>query len=202
MKLYYSQNSPYARRARMALRVTGLIEHTDEIDVHPRDENLDTLLAAGPGGKVPVLTTDAGVSLCESLVISHYLDSLSPGVLYPTENTLLSEVLGIESTASVLMDSLFTRSRENRRVPNEQSPDVINLEKERAARLYLALEKTAPILKPANSMDMATITTVAALDYANWRHADDEWINACPALASWFKAISENEVCEQTRPVY
>ena len=65
MKLYYTGNSPYARRARLAARESGL--SVEEVDIHPRDENLDKLLAAGPGGKVPVpmvlmASTGAGYS--------------------------------------------------------------------------------------------------------------------------------------------
>jgi len=60
MKLYYTGNSPYARRPRMAIRQLGLTDKVEERDITPRDENLDELLAAGPGGKVPVLVTGAG----------------------------------------------------------------------------------------------------------------------------------------------
>ena len=52
-----------------------------------------TLVDQGPAAKLPVLVTDAGVGLCESMVIAHYLNNLIGGSLYPSE--INKDVVGI-----------------------------------------------------------------------------------------------------------
>ena len=83
MKLFYSGNSPYARRPRIAIREAELMDRVEEVDVGPIADNTETLLAHGPGAKVPGLLTDDGAYLCESLVIARHLDGASGGKLYP-----------------------------------------------------------------------------------------------------------------------
>mgnify|MGYP002640854592 CR=1 FL=1 len=97
MQLVYSHNSPYSRRARVAVRVCGLLEQVEEIVIAAGPagsaampwvtnySDVTQLVAYGPAGKVPVLVTDSGIGLCESFVIARYLDSLSGGKLYPSE---------------------------------------------------------------------------------------------------------------------
>ena len=94
------------------------------------------LIAHGAAAKVPVLVTDDGVGLCESLVIAHYADRLSGGKLYPSDPAQVAKTLEVEGIASALMDSLFVRSRENRREAGEKSPGVIELEADRSRRCY------------------------------------------------------------------
>ena len=202
MKLLFTRNSPYARRIRMAIRHAHLLSNVEEIDVHPRDENIDQLLGAGPGGKVPVLVTDEGETLCESLVIANYLDRLAPGLLYPRNLARVTKVFQIESAASVLMDSLFTRSREQRREADEQSPGVITLEHERALRCYQTLDAWVPDLPESENLEMHGITTVAALGYADWRHPGDDWRECAPSLAHWYQIASQYPFAIETKPLY
>lgn len=199
MKLLYTGNSPYARRARVALRLGGLLERTEEMDIAPREENLQLLLSHGPAGKVPVLVTDAGVSLCESLLIGRYLDDLSGGRLLPAASAAREQALQVDSVASALMDSLFVRSREQRRPASEQSQDVITLEAERAARLYDGL---AGLVAGLDGPHLGTITTVCSLGYADWRQPADAWRDGREALASWYARVSAEPAFSDTAPVY
>ena len=77
MKLLFTRNSPYARRARIAVREAGLLNEVEELDISPREENLDTLLAHSPAAKVPVLVTSSGYSIYESILIGRYFDEQS-----------------------------------------------------------------------------------------------------------------------------
>lgn len=135
MKLLYSLNSPYARRVRIAIREAGLMDAVEEINIREREEPLETLLAHGVAGKVPVLVTSAGASLCESILITRYLDEMSDGKLLPSEASARERALEFDAAASALQDSHFVRSREKRRVAHETSESVIDLEAERARRL-------------------------------------------------------------------
>ena len=56
MKVFFTGNSPYARRAVLAARMSGLA--VDEIDVAPLDAADNPLRGKGPGVKVPGFETD------------------------------------------------------------------------------------------------------------------------------------------------
>ena len=65
MKLYYTANSPYARRARLAARASGL--GVEEVDVAPLDSPSNPLRGKGPGVKVPGLETDGPTAIVREL---------------------------------------------------------------------------------------------------------------------------------------
>lgn len=143
-----------------------------------------TLVDHGPAAKVPVLVTDSGIGLCESFVIARYLDGLSGGKLYPTEHNALERELRVEGLAAVLMDSLFTRARENRREASLRSREVVELEAARTARFLGALDR---LVADISAHRIGGVATACALGYADWRHPDDGWRNTCGALAQWYE---------------
>ncbi|MFT6582670.1 MAG: glutathione S-transferase, partial [Alphaproteobacteria bacterium] len=85
MKLFYSGNSPYARRLRLVISVFGMADTVSVEDVAPLNTADHVLFKYGPGGRVPALLTDEGDFLCESLIIARYLDEVLDGKLYPTD---------------------------------------------------------------------------------------------------------------------
>ena len=199
MKLFHTGNSPYARRARLAAREAGLA--VEEIDLQPRDKNIERLLAQGPGGKVPVLMTDSGASLCESLIITRYLNDVSGGKLMPADADAALVETELESLGSVLMDSLFVRSRErNARAPEVQSEAVVELERERARRTYDALE--ARVAAGSTDVTCGSIAVVSALGYADWRQPGDEWRNGRPALTAYYDRYMARPHFADTAPVF
>ncbi|MCG8547663.1 MAG: glutathione S-transferase N-terminal domain-containing protein [Alphaproteobacteria bacterium] len=200
MKLFYTGNSPYARRPRIAVREAGLMDKVEEIDIAPREEHGHLLMEQGPGGKVPGLLTDDGAYLCESIIITHYLDELAGGKLLPKAGAERAAALQIEGLASLLMDSLFVRARENRRDPSEQSPGVIEIEANRAARTYDALNESVPSFDGA--IHLGTIAGVSALGYADWRHPGDNWRNGRSALADWFERMMQRPAMAETKPIF
>jgi glutathione S-transferase len=199
MKLFHTINSPYARRARMAVRESGLSGQVEEIEII-REENNDLLFEQGPGGKVPGLLTDSGTYLCESLIIARYLDEVSGGKLYPADPAAREFALHVESVASLLMDSLYVRAAENRRDPSEQSPGLIEKEAARAARCYDELAGLVERFDGQVSMDKATV--VASLGYADWRHPGDGWRDGRPKLAAWFEEMMKRPAMADTKPIF
>ncbi|NKC12014.1 MAG: hypothetical protein GKR94_07375 [Gammaproteobacteria bacterium] len=199
MKLLYTGNSPYARRARLAVYITGLIGRVEQVDISPRGDNLDQLLAHGPSAKVPLLVTDSGLGICESLIITQYLSALAGGALYPADPEALELELQVESIGSALMDSLFVRARENRREASIKSQEVIDLEAARASRCYEALERSVGQLDANRA---GGIVTASSLGYADWRHPHDGWRDSCPGLAHWFADTSKIIVYAGTAPVF
>jgi glutathione S-transferase len=197
MKLFYSGNSPYARRTRIAARECGLGARVEEIDSTTLTADGHPLLAYGPGAKVPALQTDSGAFLCETLIITRYLNEHGNGQLIPSS---ADEMLELEGIGSLLMDSLFVRAQENRREPGESSPAFIAKESERAARCYDALD--AKLTGTAATVDLGTIAAVTSLGYANWRHADDNWRSGRDGLAKWYDEMMKFPSVSDTDPVF
>jgi glutathione S-transferase len=201
MKLLYTPNSPYARRARLAIHTAGLQGRVEMIDIDPREANINELLSRNPSGKVPLLITDQGAALCESLVIARHLDQAAPGKLYPIDPAALEQALEIEGIASALMDSLFVRARENRREnAAERSRNVIDLEHARAVRCYDALQSRAASF--GATLDMATITTLCCLGYADGRHRADNWRDGRPELATWYERTAQEPATAASTPTF
>lgn len=200
MKLFYSGNSPYARRPRIAIREAGLTGAVEEVELADPEKRVKILLEFGPGAKVPGLLTDNGVYLIESLIIAHHLDEASGGKLYPKSGKEREIAYQIEGVASLLMDSLFHRSHEKRRDPGEQSPGAIAKEATRAKRCYDALEKLLPLYE--DKVHMGSMTVVASLGYADWRHADDDWRGGRDKLAAWFEKMMQRPSMAETKPIF
>lgn len=195
MKVFYTGNSPYARRARLAARASGL--GVEEVDVAPLTAPDNPLRSKGPGAKVPGLETDAGTYLCETLIITNYLNQLSGGKLLPPSGG--EAALEAEGVGSLLMDSLFLRSHEKRKEDTTPSPSLIEKEADRASRCYDALDKMFAGKEPA--LDLGSIAAVSALGYADWRHPDDNWRNDRQGLADWFQAMHGLKDVDDTKPV-
>jgi glutathione S-transferase len=198
MKLFYTGNSPYARRARMAARLSGL--EVEEVDVAPLAVENHVLMQKGPGGKVPGLETDDGTYLCETLVITGYLNGLCGGRMMPDDPQAATAALALEGVGSLLLESLFLRSAENRRDASEQSPGVLAKEALRTGRCYDELEKLLGN-QPAD-LNLGTIAAITALGYADWRQPGDDWRQGRGGLAAWFDAMMKHEMVADTHPEF
>jgi glutathione S-transferase len=195
MKLYMSENSPYARRARITVRETHLIDQVEEI----RISSFKELLQCGPGAKIPVLVTDSGQSLCESMIITRYLNDISGGKLLPAAREDLEKCLALESVASVLMDSVFVRSFENnQREEKLRSTAVLEREIARSSRCYDSLNKA--VVSEGESITLASIAVIAALGYADWRASEDDWRAGRSDLVAYFDRIMARPAFAKTAP--
>ena len=198
MKLYHTGNSPYARRPHMAVIEYGLTDKVEVEDCGPLGTDDHVLRQYGPGGKVPGLLPDNGVFICETLLILNCLDELSGGKLYPAAGKAREEAMALEGLAGLLMESQFYRARENRRDASEQSPGYLESEAARSARCYDALEAQAAGF--GDDFNMAHLSVVACLGYADWRHPGD-WRDGRPALGAWYDKMMERPSCGDTKPV-
>lgn len=197
MKLYMSGNSPYARRARITVSEAGLTDQVEEI----RISSFAELQQYSPGAKIPILVTDSGLTLGESLIITRYLNDISGGSLLPQARADLEKCLALESVASVLMDSLFVRSFENnQREEHLRSTAVLEREIARSMRCYDALNHA--VGDEGDSITLASIAVIAALGYADWRASEDDWRAARPELTAYFDRLMERPAFAETRPSF
>lgn len=72
MKLFYTQNSPYARVARIAVLESGLADEVEHVKVVNRSPE-SPLLEYSPTGRAPTLV-DGDLVLGESRHVCAYLD--------------------------------------------------------------------------------------------------------------------------------
>lgn len=118
MNLYYSSNSPYARK----LRVLAIENHINlnliEIDLQQPSEHFKSLT---PLAKVPILEVDDKV-LFDSTVIFEYLDSISLKKFETKEKFLFKQ---LESFADGLCDCAVNILLEERRPIEKQMPMLI-----------------------------------------------------------------------------
>jgi glutathione S-transferase len=199
MKLLMTPTSPYSRRARIAIIEAGYGDKCEEIDCGPLADHVDKVLAHSPGGKVPTLVLDDGTTLSECMIIAHYMDGLCGGKLYPTDPAAATACYRLESLGALMMDSTFVRSGQNRLDASEQSQTIIEKEKKRSARIYDALEAAVGDLE--GQTHMGALSVVAALSYADWRAAADNWRASHPKLDAWMKSMeSHPSIAATARP--
>ena len=197
MQLHISGNSPYARKARIAARETGLISEIEEITVG----SFEQLQEAGPGAKIPVLVCEDGTQLCESLIITRYLNELAKGQLLPSEPSRLRHCLEIESVATVLLDSIFARSLENnQRNENERSMTILEREQNRTARCLDRLNELTTEFE--KEVTLATIAVASSLGYASWRAPEDNWAQGRDNLNNYYEHSMKRRSFAETAPVF
>src|SRR5215472_6939242 len=84
VKLYYSPNSPYARKCLVVAHELGLRERIETVGANATPTKMDPDIAAkNPLGKVPTLVLDDGTAIYDSPVIAEYLNALAGGDIVP-----------------------------------------------------------------------------------------------------------------------
>lgn len=197
MKLFFSVNSPYARKCRVVAAEKGLADKIEYIQVAPM-ENPPELLAVNPLACVPALATDDGMALCESPVICEYLDSLSPkNPLIPSGNGRF-QVLALAALADGVMDAAVACVLEGRRPEDKRSMEWV-IRKETAIKRVIAV--MAQELHSGLPLSMGTINTAVALSYVNFRLPGINWTGQHPELALWLEQFSSRDSMKSTKPV-
>ena len=75
MQLFLNTTSPFARVARVVALEKGLADQLELVWCDPWN-NYPALLAQHPQARIPVLVTDDGQAIAESLLIAQYLDHM------------------------------------------------------------------------------------------------------------------------------
>lgn len=196
MKLYYSPNSPYARKCRVVAIEKGVLDRIDLINVNPMD-SAPELLAVNPLGTVPALVTREGLHLCESPVICEYLDGLSSETpLYPEADRIC--VLAMAALADGIMDAAVACVLEGRRPPERQYQAWVD---RKQAAILRAIDKLAAVDLSAAPLSIGTIALAVALAYVDFRLPQLGWRTKYPKLAVWVDAFSKRESMLKTQPV-
>lgn len=187
MKIFYSANSPYSTKVRMAALYAGLAPEEIAVDTSADPAEL---LAANPLGKIPALQTDDGLGVYDSRAIMNYIDRQTRGSLYPRNAVKRTEVDILEATADGVCDSLLSIVYERRMRPEEKVYQPwIDRQWQKVERALDHLEANMPRLgKKPNAGHFAL---AAMLRYIELRFAG-KWQRGRPKLKRYlarFEAV-------------
>ena len=201
LKLYITQNSPYARLARITVLEKGLEGKVKQILAQTR--SIDSpYYEINPSGRVPCLILPDGARLEESQLVCSYLDNLDNAPMFeapPGSNGF--HVQRLEAMARGLADGVSVWIREGFRPQQERSPGVIDHERNRAARLIEVWETEVmhPVMGGKLS-NMAQMTLIVALHLERW-NPDFKWRDGHPNLVNWAESLAARPSIRDTMPV-
>ncbi len=140
LTLRTGNNSPFGRKARIAIKVLGLEGKVAAAEASTVDP-ADPIRQQNPLGKVPVLLLDDGSVLYDSPVILEYLDHLAGGGrIIPKEAPARFAALRLEALCDGIMDASILINYEARyRAPEKHEPKWLDLQGGKVARGLAAL---------------------------------------------------------------
>lgn len=198
MELYFNLTSPYARMVRIALKEKGLWDRVVPQVVDPWSDDL-ALMKANPLVRVPALVTDEGEAITESLVILLYLESEHPQpALIPDSNR--AAVLAQAGVAIGVLDAAV-HTLVGRIIAGEAfDGGRVGLRRRRGMEDGLVrLETNTPVYSDG-SPSLATIATIVAIDYLNFRFPAVSWLSKRPRLRDLRERLGDRLSFRDTLP--
>ena len=185
--LYSYRRCPYAMRARMALKYTGIAVEIREIALRDKPEEM---LKVSPKATVPVLVLDDGTVLEESLDIMRWAVPQNDSDGWLVTNNELTQQLIAEN------DSSFKRALDKYkyaiRFP-EQSAKAYRAQGEVfLQKLEMLLNESQFLIK-----DQVSLADIAIFPFVRQFWAvDSAWFEAAPypKLKAWLKGLVESEL--------
>jgi glutathione S-transferase len=202
MRLFDFKRAPNPRRVRIFLAEKGIEIPRVNVDLFRMEQLSPEFLAINPGGTVPVLETDDGVYLAESIAICRYLERLHPEPnLFgstPTAEALIlmwnnvAENEGYSAVAEILRN--LSPGFRNRVFPGptdiEQIPALVARGRKRSDQFFDRIEARLADSRYLGGDDfsVADITLLTIVDFAQW--VDLDATAARPATRRWYGEIS------------
>jgi glutathione S-transferase len=196
MKLYYSPNSPYARKARIIIRELNLASRVEAIAVSlPADAKFRSL---NPLGKIPALALDDGTAIFDSPVICEYLDTLGSGKFLPREGPSRWRALTLQALGDGLADAIVRRNQEMKVADSKRSAEVVERQTKAIEASFAELDRMVSSF-PAEPT-IGELAVISAIGYLDLRAPEDGWRNRYPKLARWLETVSQRPSVEATKP--
>lgn len=197
MQLFLNATSPFARVARIAALEKGLAERVQLVWSDPWNHD-PALLAVHPQLRIPVLVTDEGQAIAESLLIAQYLDQIGTGpALVPPAQC--AAVLAQASVGYGLMEAAFAVVIARKYQGAEADASVLGQRRLAALGRTLAqLEQTPP--RPVGAdFGLDQITVAVGLEYVRFRLPALLSAEATPQLHAWLEAARQRPSLHATR---
>jgi glutathione S-transferase len=182
MKLYWSPNSPYARKVVVVTKELRIDDRVKIIETSamPTKENPE-LSALNPLTRIPTLQLNTGEVLLDSGLICEYLDEFTDGGLLPMLGPARRQVLKLELFGLDIMDRAVVCRQETLRPEGYRWRGWVDAQFDRIGKVLDVLDANAPALEP----DLGTITVGCALEYLDFRFGDRPWRSHRPRLSAW-----------------
>ena len=197
MQLFLNATSPFARVARVIAVEKGLQDRVTLVWSDPWN-NDPALLAAHPQLRIPVLITDDGHAISESLLIAQYLDHIGHGAsLVPAAQT--SAILARTSVAYGLMEAAFNVVIARKYEGSAADASVMGQRRLAAiARALARLENQLPAPVDAN-ITLDQIATAVALAYVQFRLPELLSATDYPQLHQWLQTAEQRASLAHTK---
>lgn len=201
MQLFYSPNSPYARKARIIIHELDLEQRVKEVAVTlPADAKLR---AINPLGKIPALLLDDNSVIYDSPVICEYLDDLGQGKFFPRAGLFREaqgrwRVLTLQALGDGLADAVVRRNQELRLPDERRSAEIIQRQTASIEAAFAVADRASQKF-PAEPT-IGEIAIACAIGYLDLRVPHDGWRDRYPQLARWLDVFSQRPSAQATRP--
>lgn len=193
MKLFYSQNSPYARIARIAVLESGRSD-VEMVRVETRTPD-SPVLPFNPLGRVPTLV-DGKLVLGEARNIWRYL----AGSGNPEQTAAGSwQVAACESVVLGFLDGIATWVREIRRDPPLRSAFLVEVERQRAVRCLAFFEQRVEDIA-GQPRGFAQAALACALDLMDYHCLVEDWEVDYRRLFLWLDSERARPAMKATKP--
>lgn len=198
MRLFDFNRAPNPRRARMFVAEKGLDIPRVNVNLFRREQLSAQFLAINPSGTVPVLETDDGIYISETVAICHYLEKLHPEPPLMGQNATEQALVlmwnsfieqnGMMSIAEMLRnwspgfrDRVFPGT-----VDYEQMPQLVERGRLRSEQFFDRMEQRLQesTYLAGDTYTLADISLLAMTDFAGWVELNPP--STRPALARWY----------------
>jgi len=187
MKLYWSPNSPYARKVVVVTKEMQIDDSVEMIETSaiPTKAN-EVLSALNPLTRIPTLQLKTGEILFDSSAICNYLNEFSGGGLLPEPGPTRRQVLKLELFGVDIMDRAVVCRQETLRPESLRWSGWVDAQFDRIGKVLDTLNANVPPLNP----DLGTITIGCALEYLDFRFRDRPWRWERPKLSAWHEQFA------------
>jgi len=187
MKLYWSPNSPYARKVVVVTKEMQIDDSVEMIETSaiPTKAN-EVLSALNPLTRIPTLQLRTGEILFDSSAICDYLNEFSDGGLLPEPGSTRRQVLKLELYGVDIMDRAVVCRQETLRPESLRWSGWVDAQFDRIGKVLDTLNTNVPPLNP----DLGTITIGCALEYLDFRFRDRPWRLERPKLSAWHEQFA------------
>ena len=187
MKLYWSPNSPYARKVVVVTKEMQIDDSVEMIETSaiPTKAN-EVLSALNPLTRIPTLQLKTGEILFDSSAICDYLNEFPDGGLLPEPGPTRRQVLKLELYGVDIMDRAVVCRQETLRPESLRWSGWVDAQFDRIGKVLDTLNANVPPLNP----DLGTITIGCALEYLDFRFRDRPWRLERPKLSAWHEQFA------------
>jgi glutathione S-transferase len=201
MRLFDYNRAPNPRRVRVFIAEKGLEIPLIKVDLMRMQQLSPEFRQINPGATLPVLETDDGTYISESLAICHYLETLHPEpALLGSSPIEKAKVImwnniaeqGIDAAAEVLRNVSpgFRGHALPGPAPTEQIPALVQRGEVRVIQFFDRIEQqlASNAYLAGDNFSFADITLMAATEFADW--VETHAYATRPALQRWYTEVT------------